>query len=49
MFTLVELTSGDWNYVGLSLNVLADFIFFGSLYWGHWRIKQCRVLGDGDK
>jgi len=44
MFTLVELTSDDWNYVGLSLNILADCIFFASLYWGHWRINQGEVL-----
>ena len=42
MFTLIELTRSDWNYVGLGLNILADCIFFGSLYWGTWRIKSLK-------
>ena len=43
MFTLIELTSDDWNYIGLSLNILADCIFFASLYWGYRRSQQDEV------
>jgi len=37
MFTILELTRPDWNAISVSLNVLADCIFFASLYWGHRR------------
>ena len=37
MFTLLELTNGDWNYIGLALNMVSDAIFFGALYWAYYK------------
>jgi len=45
MFTLTQYMLDE----RLMYGVIADILFFGSLWWGLWRIKQCKVLGDGDK
>ncbi len=46
MFTFLELMRDDWNAIGLGLNVLADAIFFGSLYWAHVIAKNT-IRKDG--
>ena len=34
MFTLIEVTDPEgFNAISLALNVLADLIFMGALYW----------------
>jgi len=36
MFTLLNYLDG----INLWLGVLTDCLFFGSLYWGIWRIRK---------
>ena len=45
MFTLTQYFLEERLIYG----VISDVIFFGSLYWGVWRVRQCKVLGNGDK
>ena len=45
MFTLTQYFLEE----RLVWGVIADVLFFGSLWWAHWRANQCKVLGDGDK
>ena len=40
MFTFIDLTDPGMNAIGLTLNIVADCIFFGALYWGHKKEKR---------
>ena len=46
MFTTIELARSDWNVVGLALNIVADCIFFGALYWGY---KKEKIRGKNER
>ena len=37
MFTLIEYLSDNVRPAQLTLAAIADLIFFGSLWFGHWR------------
>ena len=40
MFTLIELLDDNMSRTQVIYALIADFIFFGSLYWGAWRAKK---------
>ena len=40
MFTLLELLDDNMSHNQVVLALIADCIFFGSLYWGVWRSKK---------